>query len=67
MAEIKTIRNLRAARKLSQMQLATMTNLHIATVVRADNAVRVPSKRTLERLASALGVEVHEIDLTPAR
>lgn len=53
---LRSLRQWRAARKLTQAQLATQTGLTQAAVSQLERGVRIPILRTVERLAQALGV-----------
>jgi DNA-binding XRE family transcriptional regulator len=59
------IRQLRKERGLSQAKLAVMADMDPATLNRLEQGKGNPNLKTLERVASALGVEV--VDLFPKR
>jgi transcriptional regulator with XRE-family HTH domain len=57
----KRIRELRAAKKLSQGDLEKRTGLLRCYISRVENGHTVPALETLERLAAALEVEVYQL------
>jgi transcriptional regulator with XRE-family HTH domain len=58
------LRGLRAARQISQEDLALEAELHRTFVAHVERGVRNISLDNIEKLARALGVTVHEL-LTP--
>jgi transcriptional regulator with XRE-family HTH domain len=52
---------LRAERMLTQKQLAAAAGVGIATIARAEAGGSVPHGATLQKLASALGVEIKDM------
>ncbi len=53
---MKTLRETRTERLISQRQLATMTGVAQSTIVHIENGTRLPRLVTMRRLAEALGV-----------
>ncbi len=60
------IRELRAARGLTQEQLCEAAGISVDAVNRIENGTRVPTLTTLASLARALGVEVVDLVRTEA-
>ncbi len=54
----KKVRGLRKAKKLSQSRLAERANLSEACIGTIERGHRTPRLPTLEKIASALGVEI---------
>ena len=54
----KTLKALRARRRLTQAALAERAGIHQVTVARLESGARRPGLRTLEKLARALGVDL---------
>jgi len=54
---ICTLRLIRAARNITQVDLAAAADVAPETISRAENGVKVPQRRTVEKLANALGWE----------
>lgn len=48
---------LRVSRNLTQVQLAEMTGLHVATIKRLERRGQRPSLPTVEKIADVLNVE----------
>jgi transcriptional regulator with XRE-family HTH domain len=57
----KKIRELRAARGLTQQQLANLVDVTVTAVSMWENGVRVPYLETASRLADVLGCTIDEI------
>ena len=55
------LRRFRAARVLSQTELAKLAGVSIATVARAELGQLVPHPKNIRKLAEALGVEPSEL------
>ena len=55
------LRRLRKEKKLSQAKLAALAGLDPSTVNQIETGARQPNTRTLEKLASVLGVEVSDL------
>jgi HTH-type transcriptional regulator, competence development regulator len=55
------LRRLRAARVLSQAELADMSGVSRTAIARAETGQGIPHPRTIRRLAEALGVEPSEL------
>lgn len=60
------LRDLRAARGLTQEQLCESAGVSVDAVNRIENGTRVPTIGTLASLATALGVEVGDLVRTEA-
>jgi DNA-binding XRE family transcriptional regulator len=58
----KRLRDLRTAAKLTQEELAQKSGLPQSHISRIENAKHSPSRATLEKLAHALKVPLHEFD-----
>jgi DNA-binding XRE family transcriptional regulator len=58
----KKIRELRAARGLTQVELAEKSGLLQSHVSRLENAQHSASHQTIKKLAKALGVSISELD-----
>lgn len=56
------IRELRAKKSLTQADLAELSGLPQSHISRLEVGKHSPSHMTLEKIAKALGVEVHDID-----
>lgn len=56
------LRELREAKGLTQQELATLSTLPQSHICRLEGGKHSPSHGTLEKLAKALGVDVHDID-----
>ncbi len=55
------IRVLREARGLSQEKLAELSGLHRVYVGQVERGEKCPTLITLDKIAGAMGVEVHEL------
>jgi transcriptional regulator with XRE-family HTH domain len=55
---VEVVRNLRQERGWTQQQLADAAGLNKVTIVHIENGVANPGLKTLEKLASTLGVEL---------
>jgi ribosome-binding protein aMBF1 (putative translation factor) len=58
-----TIKRLRKAAKLTQEELAERCGLPQPHISRLENAEHSPSRKTLEKLGAALGVNVEEFEI----
>ncbi len=63
----KRLRELREAKKLSQGEIEARCGLLRSYISRVECGLTVPSLRTLERWAEALGVELNELFLEGGR
>ncbi|HEY7059833.1 MAG TPA: helix-turn-helix transcriptional regulator [Chloroflexota bacterium] len=61
MALAENLRNLRAARYLSQSELAAKAGVSKPTIARLERGDYFPHPRTIRALAEALGVEPKEL------
>ncbi len=57
----KRIQELRKTRRLTQSNLAELINVETVTISRIENGNRFPQKENLEKIASALNVEIKEL------
>ena len=55
------LRELREAKKLSQEEVERRTGLPPCSIARIENGHTVPAVETLEKLARALGVQLHRL------
>lgn len=58
---MEELRRLRKGKKLSQAKLAALADLDPSTVNQIETGARQPNTRTLEKLASVLGVDVSDL------
>ncbi len=63
----KSLRELRAARGLTQMELAVRLGVGLATVGNWETLRTCPSPPMIEKLASFYGVPASELELAPYR
>jgi transcriptional regulator with XRE-family HTH domain len=53
-----TVARLRKRRKMTQAKLAELAGVHRIYIAQIEAATKVPSLKTLEKIADALGVKV---------
>lgn len=55
------VRAIRQARKFTQRELADLAGVYHTTISELERSVTVPSIKTLEKIATALGISVAEL------
>ena len=55
------IREIRKKKKISQEKLAEMTNIHLKTVIRVENAQCSPSIETIIKIANVLNIKIADL------
>jgi transcriptional regulator with XRE-family HTH domain len=63
----KTIRDLRIARGLTQIELAKIVGIHQVQVSYWETGRSVPSGPSLQKIATALDVDANDIELRPRK
>lgn len=58
---LRNLRNIREARKMSQVELSRRSNVNRVNISQYETCVRNPNLTTAQRLAEVLGVTIEEL------